>query len=81
MLVERVLQGGEGALVRVSGPFQHGLGHPGAKQLHESAVVVEPDPEAAGSLLRTPAVDHDDTQQDQQRLVERSRPRSVRRTS
>ena len=81
LLAERVLEGGEGALVRASGPLEHGLGHPGAQQLQEPSVVVQPDPKAAGSLLRTPAVVHHHSEQDQQPMVERRRSRSVRLTS
>lgn len=81
MLAERVLEGREGALVRASGPLEHGLGHPGAQQLQKPSVVVQPDPKAAGSLLRTPAVVHHHPEQDQQPVVERRRSRSVRLTS
>jgi hypothetical protein len=81
VLAERVLERGEGALVRASGPLQHRLGDPGAQQLQKSSVVVQPDPKAAGSLLRTPAMVHHHPEQDQQPLVERRRSRSVRLTS
>jgi hypothetical protein len=74
MLPEGVLESGKCALVRACGSFQHRVSHASAQQLHQSAVVVQPDAEAAGGLLGPPAVDHHHSEQDQQRLVERSRP-------
>lgn len=77
MLAERVLERGERAFVRAGGPFEHGLGYPGAQQLQKPAVVVQPGPKSAGGLLRTPAVDHHHSEQCQQPLVEWGRSRSV----
>ena len=78
---ERTFERRERPLVRAGGPFQHRVGHAGAKQVQQEAVVVQPRPQVPRGLLGAPAADHHHPEQGHDGLVQSGRSGSAQGTS